>query len=55
MESHMTQDLAGKVFLVTGATDGLGRAAANEFARRGATLTILGRIKQKTGRTRASW
>jgi NAD(P)-dependent dehydrogenase (short-subunit alcohol dehydrogenase family) len=28
MESHMTQDLAGKVFLVTGATDGIGKAAA---------------------------
>jgi len=44
----MAQDLARKVFLVTGATDGIGKAAANEFARRGATLTIFGRNKQKT-------
>lgn len=43
----MEQDLAGKVFLVTGATDGIGKAAAGEFARRGATLTIVGRNKQK--------
>lgn len=44
----MTQDLAGKVFLVTGATDGIGKAAATELARRGAALTIVGRNRQKT-------
>lgn len=44
----MTQELAGKVILMTGATDGIGKAAASEFARRGATLTIVGRNKQKT-------
>lgn len=44
----MEQDLAGKVFLVTGATDGIGKAAAMDFAKRGAALTIVGRNKEKT-------
>jgi len=44
----MTQDLAGRVILVTGATSGIGKAAATEFARRGATLTIVGRNRPKT-------
>jgi NAD(P)-dependent dehydrogenase (short-subunit alcohol dehydrogenase family) len=48
MEQIMTQDLTGKVILITGATDGIGKAAATEFAKRGATLTIVGRNKQKT-------
>lgn len=44
----MAQDLLGKVYLVTGATDGIGKAAAAEFARRGARMTIVGRNRQKT-------
>jgi NAD(P)-dependent dehydrogenase (short-subunit alcohol dehydrogenase family) len=44
----MAQDLAGKVILVTGATDGIGKAAAMDFAKRGASLTIVGRNKEKT-------
>jgi len=49
----MTQDLAGKVVLVTGATDGIGKAAASELAKRGATLTIVGRNKEKTAQVLA--
>ena len=47
----MPRDLDGRVVLVTGATDGLGRAAAAEFAARGATLTIVGRDEAKTRHT----
>ncbi|BGP44095.1 hypothetical protein JCM10450v2_008312 [Rhodotorula kratochvilovae] len=43
-------DLAGKVILLTGATDGIGKAAAAHFAGRGAHLTIVGRSKDKTAR-----
>ena len=44
------QDLMGKVILLTGATDGIGKAAATEFARRGASLTLVGRNREKTER-----
>lgn len=46
----MKKDLDGKVVLVTGATDGIGKCAALELARRGATLTIVGRNQSKTER-----
>jgi NAD(P)-dependent dehydrogenase (short-subunit alcohol dehydrogenase family) len=52
-EQTMASDLAGKVFLVTGATDGIGKAAAIAFATRGASLTIVGRNKDKTERVLA--
>src|SRR5262245_27178750 len=44
----MAHDLDGKVVLITGATDGIGKAAALDFAKRGATLTIVGRSREKT-------
>jgi NAD(P)-dependent dehydrogenase (short-subunit alcohol dehydrogenase family) len=49
----MAQDLTGKVFLVTGATMGIGKEACRVFARRGATLAIVGRSQGKTERVRA--
>lgn len=42
-----TDLLAGRVILVTGAGDGIGRATALGFAAHGATLVILGRTKRK--------
>jgi len=42
------KDLTGKIILITGATDGIGKAAATAFAHRGATLTLVGRNKAKT-------
>ncbi len=46
----MAQDLQGKVFLLTGATEGIGKAAALEFAKRGATLVLIGRNREKSER-----
>ncbi len=46
----MSKDLEGKVFLVTGGTEGIGKAAALDFARRGATLVIVGRNPDKSER-----
>ncbi len=42
------QDLKDKVILITGATDGIGKAAATEFAKGGAQLTLVGRNPVKT-------
>jgi len=46
----MMKDLEGKVFLVTGATEGIGKAAALDFARRGATIVVVGRSREKSER-----
>jgi NAD(P)-dependent dehydrogenase (short-subunit alcohol dehydrogenase family) len=39
--------LAGKTILVTGAGDGIGRAAALSYAEHGATVILLGRTVEK--------
>ncbi len=42
--------MTGRVCLVTGATDGHGRAVALELARRGADIVLLGRSPEKSRR-----
>lgn len=44
----MTDDLAGRVVILTGGSAGIGAAAAREFRRRGATLAITGRSAETT-------
>ena len=41
------QCLLGKIILVTGAGDGIGRAAALSYAQHGATVILLGRTVEK--------
>ena len=50
MEKVPYHDLRGKVVVLTGATDGMGRVAAERFAEMGADLLMLGRnpVKMST-------
>jgi NAD(P)-dependent dehydrogenase (short-subunit alcohol dehydrogenase family) len=43
--------ISGKVCLVTGATAGIGAVTARELARRGATVVLVGRNREKTEAT----
>ena len=45
-----TWDISGKHVLITGASAGIGKAAARELASRGALVTLAGRSAEKTRR-----
>ena len=51
----MDLDLAGKAFIVTGGTDGLGLASAKALVAEGANVLVTGRTEEKYVRARTSF
>lgn len=49
----MSQDFTGQVAIITGGSDGIGRATAALLARRGATVVVCGRRQEKLDETKA--
>ena len=47
MSDESTTDLRGRTVIVTGASAGIGAAAARQFAARGATVAVVGRSPEK--------
>ena len=45
--------MRGKVCLITGGTNGIGKSTAHELARMDATVVIVGRDSRKTSRVTA--
>ncbi len=50
MQDRLKDDMKGKICLVTGGTNGIGRATAQALAQMGATVVIVGRDAQKAAR-----
>src|SRR6266540_4230233 len=48
MKEKLKNDMTGKICLVTGSTNGIGKSTAIELARIDATVVIVGRDAQKT-------
>ena len=48
MKEDLKANMSGKICLVTGATNGIGKAAAQALAQMGATVVIVGRSAPKT-------
>jgi NAD(P)-dependent dehydrogenase (short-subunit alcohol dehydrogenase family) len=47
-EGETMMTMQGKICLITGGTNGIGKSTAHELARMGATVVIVGRNAQKT-------